>query len=125
MKLRRFIYWKNKELEEFYVFKAKILEIENFNSVNIGGSYRFEAEYYIEYPLSKTSIKIRGGGFIYHNVISYLTTKPLKDAIVELMARPADLLNGGNWEIYLSVADAVKQNDIDEARLFINLNNIS
>lgn len=119
MILEKFKYWKTNEVEDFFVFKAKIIEIEKYNEGNKNGIYNFVAEYIIEYPLSKIKKNIQGKGFIYHNLISSYTTKPTEGAIIELMARPNDLERNENWEIHLPVADDIKQEDRDAAKDFL------
>ena len=119
MILRKFKYWKTNEVETFFVFKAKIIEIEKYNEGNKNGIYNFVAEYYVEYPLSKIKKIIQGKGFIYHNLISRNTTKPTEGEIIELMARPYDFERNENWEIHIPVADNIKQEIRDAAKDFL------
>ena len=119
MYLRRFKYWKTKEIEDFYIFKAKIVEIEKYNELANNGKYDFIAEYIVEYPLSETKELIRGYGSIFHNLISPNRIKPTVGTVLELMARPNDLKNKVNWEIHIPVADDVSQEVIDQAKDFL------
>lgn len=109
MKLRNLQYWKTKEVEKFYVFKAKITHLSEYDSNMSGGQYLFEAEYYENYPLSEIVLTRKGSGTIYDKVIPYMAKKPKLGSVIELMARPNDLESGENWEIYLHQADGISE----------------
>lgn len=109
MQLRNLQYWKTKEVEKFYVFKAKITHLIEYDLKVRGGQLLFEAEYYENYPLSDTELIKKGSGKIFVNAIPYMAKEPEIGAVIELMARPHDLESGKNWKIYLPQADVISE----------------
>ena len=113
MDLRKITYWQTKKPEDFYVFMAKINRIDDYIPTRKNGKYDFDAEYYIEYPLSGRKITKKGQGFIYHNQIKFLQDIPQVNTVITLMARPGDLALGINWEINQGFIEPLSQGLID------------
>lgn len=113
MDLKKITYWKTKKSEDFYVFMAKITRIDQYNPDQKNGKYNFDAEYYMEYPLSGRKATKKGQGYIYHNQIKFLREIPKVNTIITLMARPVDLEMGINWEINQGFTDPIPQSILD------------